>query len=69
MIVKKGEIIGFNNYEKDGKHVTYAQFVYESSITGYSGKRACASRVEGQYKIGQSVKVLDDFRYPQIIEE
>lgn len=68
MFICNGEVVGMNSYEKDGERKYYAQVVYVSKINGYSGKRAVSCKVSNDYKLGSKVKVADDFRYPQVIE-
>lgn len=68
MFICVGEVVGMNSYEKDGERKFYAQVVYPSKINGYSGKRAVSCKVSSDYKLGTKVKVADDFRYPQVIE-
>lgn len=70
MFVCKGKVVGLNEYEKDGNKKCYYQVTFESKIKGYEGLRVASCHgTPSKFKIGDSVKVLDDFKYPQIIEE
>ncbi|MBO7735705.1 MAG: hypothetical protein J6S67_24270 [Methanobrevibacter sp.] len=69
MFICDGKVVGFRSYEKNGQKKTYVQVVYKSKIDGYVGERACACLAVKSYKIGDPVKVADDFMRPEIIEE
>ena len=68
MFICNGEIVGFNQYQKDGQTVFYAQVVFETKMSSYTGKRVATCRVSSAPKIGAKVQVTDDFKYPQILE-
>lgn len=69
MKICKGKIVGFNRYEKNGVKKVYAQVVYKSAVSGFEGERVVSTFCDGNYKIGDTVRIADDFRYPSIIEE
>ena len=70
MFICNGKVVGFRKYkDKTGVDRCYVQIVYDSKIDGYVGQRACACRALKAYKVGDTVKVADDFMQPQIIEE
>lgn len=68
MYICDGQIVGFNQYQKDGSTVYYAQVVFDTKMNSYTGKRVASCRVSSAPKVGDKVKVTDDFRFPQILE-
>lgn len=70
MFICNGKVVGFRKYkDKQGQDKCYVQVVYTSKIEGYVGERACACKAVKNYKVGDTVKVADDFMQPQLIEE
>ena len=68
MLICDGQIVGYNKYQKDGKTFFYAQVVFNTNMSSYTGKRVASCKVENEPKVGDKVRVTDDFRYPQILE-
>ena len=68
MLICDGQIVGYNKYQKDGKTVFYAQVVFTSNKASYTGKRVASCKVENEPKVGDKVRVTDDFRFPQVLE-